>query len=166
MCLFTSKYTFLDTNGNNDVASIVRIGVHLQWVTSVFSLRNLCIYLYISMFLLCIWVSLRQTALQCEHVCIYALVQVSASQRVYVFVHKDTEGGWGGGRCLGVIAWKLFYCMFFSSIWLNKGKKNCLYNNRVETFKLFKGISLFWKWPAVWYLHPTGCYFNSYASAV
>lgn len=39
------KRTFLDTSGNNDVFSIVMIDVHLYQVASVFSLRNLCIYI-------------------------------------------------------------------------------------------------------------------------
>lgn len=86
--------------------------------------------------------SLRQTALQCEHVCIYALVQVSASQRVYVFVHKDTEGGWGGSLfrsdCMEII---LLYVFQFHLI--EQREEKLFIQHRVETFKLFKGISLF-----------------------
>lgn len=132
-CLFTAKCTFLDTNGNNDVASIVRRGAHLCLSRICFHFwKKTCIYLYIGMLRLAserLKDQRRHFSLSmCAYMCLYKYLHLKECMYLYIIGRQSD--------------------VFFSSVWLRTkeggwwwwgGQQEKMFI-QVETFKIFKGV--------------------------
>lgn len=109
--------TSLDTNGNNDVVSIVMMDVHVYWVTAFFSLKKrVCIYWFVCCAYQCFPVSWRQrqhfgvSMYLCMYICTSRCILKSVCNLYIIENARGIVTGCSGMVELG--AWKLLYSVF------------------------------------------------------